>query len=41
MVIDGIRYRVVYAERGDWIRTDGKPDVRGVGFVGVIREGRA
>jgi hypothetical protein len=34
--LDGIRYHVVYEARGDFMRTDGKGAVPGIGFLGVV-----
>jgi hypothetical protein len=36
-MIAGVRYRVIYAEWGDYHRTDGKGVIEGIGFVGVVK----
>jgi hypothetical protein len=33
--LDGIRYRVIYQACGDFMRSDGKGVVTGIGFLGV------
>jgi hypothetical protein len=36
MVINGIRYRVIYDTYGPYIRSDGKGVIEGVRFTGVV-----
>jgi hypothetical protein len=36
MVINGVRYRVVYDTYGPYIRSDGKGVIEGVRFTGVV-----
>lgn len=34
--LDGKLYRIVYEGRGPYIRSDGKGEIAGVGFLGIV-----
>jgi hypothetical protein len=36
LILDGKRFKVVYEGRGPYIRADGKGEIAGVGFLGII-----
>jgi hypothetical protein len=38
LTLDGQLFKVVYQARGPWICVDDKPEVAGIGFLGVVPE---